>query len=160
MCFNQQTESPLIIPYYAIPDTTVSTETGDKLVSTQDRGFPGFPPIGMKGIRGWLLSQVYQIPTVRNIHYALMSMIISSHKITNTSCWGGVVTVSNNTHHIKPGFRMLAFKLWRGRVHPKNFLKVFFSLQNPILRKFKLTHNFKTVQKRCLENFQINMKIN
>ena len=59
-----------------------------------------------------------------------------------------------------PGFRMLAFKLWRGRVHPKNFLKVFFSLQNPILRKFKLTHNFKTVQKKCLENFQINMKIN
>ena len=48
----QPTEPPLIIPYYAIPDTTVSTKTGDKLVSTQDRGFPGFLPIGMKGIRG------------------------------------------------------------------------------------------------------------
>ena len=50
--FIQQTESPLIIPDYAIPDTSVSTKTGDKLVSTQDRGFPGFLLIGMKGIRG------------------------------------------------------------------------------------------------------------
>ena len=38
----QPTESPLIIPYYAIPDITVPTETGDKLTPTQGRGFPGF----------------------------------------------------------------------------------------------------------------------
>ena len=38
----QPTESPPIIPYYAIPDITVPTETGDKLTPTQGRGFPGF----------------------------------------------------------------------------------------------------------------------
>ena len=64
----------------------------DKLVSTQDRGFPGFLPVGMKGIRGWLLSQTYQIPTARNHQYALIGMTIS-HKITNTPYHGGVVTV-------------------------------------------------------------------
>ena len=42
MCLNQQTESPLIIPYYAISDITVPTKTGDKLTPTQGRGFPGF----------------------------------------------------------------------------------------------------------------------
>ena len=35
-------KSPPIIPYYAIPDITVPTETGDKLTPTQGRGFPGF----------------------------------------------------------------------------------------------------------------------
>ena len=57
-----------------------------------------------------------------------------------------------------PGFRMLAFKLWRGRVHSKTFESFLLPLHNPILNKFELTHTFKTVQKSCLENFQINMK--
>ena len=43
----QPTESPLISPYHAIPDITVPTETGDKLMPTQDRGFPGFLPVCM-----------------------------------------------------------------------------------------------------------------
>ena len=38
----QPTASPLIIPYHAIPDITVPTETGDRLTPTQGRGFPGF----------------------------------------------------------------------------------------------------------------------
>ena len=38
----QPTKSPLIIPYYAIPDITVPAKTGDKLTPTQGRGFPGF----------------------------------------------------------------------------------------------------------------------
>ena len=37
----QPTESPLISPCHAIPDITVPTETGDKLMPTQGRGFPG-----------------------------------------------------------------------------------------------------------------------
>ena len=39
----QPTESPLISPYHAIPDITVPTETGDKLIPTQGRGFSRFP---------------------------------------------------------------------------------------------------------------------
>ena len=62
--------------------------------------------------------------------------------------------------NIMPGFRMLAFKLWTGMVHSKT-LKVVFSLQQILfLEIFKLTHSLKTVQKSCLENFEINMKIN
>ena len=82
-----------------MPYRTHSSRRGtrDKLVSTQDRDFPGFLPVGTKGIRGWLLSQAYPFPTAKNLHYALMRMIVSSHKITNAPCQGGVVTVSNNT---------------------------------------------------------------
>ena len=78
----QPTESPLIIPYYAIPDTTVSTKTGDKLVSTQDRGFPASDR--HEGHTRVITITTYQIPIARNHQYALMSMFISSHKITKT----------------------------------------------------------------------------
>ena len=145
------------MPYRTQPSRR---RTRDKPMSTQDRGFPGSLLACMKGICWWLLSQTYQTPIAWNHQYALMSMIISSHKITDTPCHDGVVTVSNNTQNIMPGFRMLAFKLWRGRVHSKTFWKFPSPSKNPILTKFKLTHNFKTLQIRCLENFQINMKIN
>ena len=39
----QPTESLLISPYHAIPDITVPTETGDKLMPTQGRGFSRVP---------------------------------------------------------------------------------------------------------------------
>ena len=153
----QPTESPLIIPYYAIPDTAVSTKTGDKLVSTQDRDFPVFLPIGMKGIWGRLLSEAYQIPTARNHYYALMNMIIP-HEITSPSKCGGIINASTITPKIiMPGFRMLAFRLWRRSVHSKTFWKFSSSLQNPIFNKFELTHNFKIAQKNCSNFFQINM---
>ena len=48
----QPTESPLIIPYYAIPDITIPTETGDKLMPTPGRGFLGFLPVCMQGTGG------------------------------------------------------------------------------------------------------------
>ena len=56
-----------------------------------------------------------------NLQYAFMQMIVSPHKITSSPYYGGVIIVSNNTHNIMPGFRMLAFKLWRGEVHSKTF---------------------------------------
>ena len=59
----QPTESPLILPYHAIPDITVLTETGDKLMPTQGRGFLGFLPVCMQGTWGWLSSQVCSFPT-------------------------------------------------------------------------------------------------
>ena len=54
----QPTESPLIIPYHAIPDITVPTETGDKLMPTQGRGFPGFLPVCMQGTRVIIITSV------------------------------------------------------------------------------------------------------
>ena len=115
-----------------------------KLVSTQDRDFPGFLPVGMRGRRGWLLSQVYQFPTARNLHHALMSMFIPSHKITSTPCQGGAVNVSNNTQQYYAGVQNACLpRVWR-----RGALWKFSSpLQNPILRKYKLTHNLETVQK-------------
>ena len=95
------------------------------------------------------------MPTSQNHQYALMSRFISSQKNNGNSRMRGVVTASHD--NIMPGFRMLAFKSMQvGCI----FLKVASFFKNPILRKFKLTHSFKTVQKSCLENFQINMKIN
>ena len=84
-------------------------------------------------------------------------MIISSHKITNTSCQGGVVIVSNNTQQYYARVQNACLQEYASGVH---FFESCFLLQNPILRKFKLTHSFKIVQKSCLENFQINMNIN
>jgi hypothetical protein len=87
-------------------------------------------------------------------------MIISSHKITNAPCQSGVVTVSNNPQkNIMPGFRMLAFKVWRGRVHSKTF-ESFLLFPFPILKNIQITHTLKTVQKVVLIIFEINLKIN
>ena len=82
-----------------------------------------------------------------------MSRDISSHKITDTPCRGGIVTVSDNTHNIMPGFRMLAFKLWRGRVQSKTFESFFFSLQNPIFENIELKHSFQNSAKKLSEFF-------
>ena len=154
--FNRWNHHPsyLTMPYRTQPSRR---GTRDKLVSTQDRDFPRFLPIGMKGIRGWLLSQTYQIPTARNHQYALMSMIMWSHKITNTPCHDGVVTVSKRHTKYYARVQNACLQEYVSGVH---FLKVASFFKSPILRKFKLTHSFKTVQKSCLENFQINMRIN
>ena len=61
-------------------------------------------------LRRWLLSQAYPFLTAKNLHYALMRMILSSHKITYAPSQGGVVTVSTTHKNIMPEFRMLAFK--------------------------------------------------
>ena len=95
----QPIESPLISPCHAIPDITVPTETGDKLMPTQGRGFPGFLPVCMQGIWGWLSSQVCPLPTTWNQQHAPMHMIIS-HEITTPSKCGGVINVSTITPKI------------------------------------------------------------
>ena len=112
--------SYLIMPYRTQPSWR---GTRDKLVSTQDRDFPGFLPVGMKGIRRWLLSQAYPFSTAKNLHYALMRMIVSSHKITNAPCQGGVVTVSNNTQKYYARVQNACLQEYASGVH---FLKVAF----------------------------------
>ena len=68
--------------------------------------------------------------------------------------------IKQSPKYIMPGFRMLAFKVWRGEVLSKTFESFLLSPTNPILNKFELTHTLKTAQRSCLENFEINMKIN
>ena len=59
-----------------------------------------------------------------------------------------------------PGFRMLAFNVWKGRVHSKTF-ESFSSLQKSYFKNiYELTHKIKTAQKVVLNFFQINLKIN
>ena len=154
------TESPLISPYHAIPDITVPTETGDKLMPTQGRGFPGFLPVCMQGTWGWLSSQVCPFPTA-------WKSITCTHAYDHIT-WNNkflqsevMLWTCHRTHkNIMPGFRMLAFRSWEGRVHFK-LLKYFSSLQKSYFSNIKeLTHKIKTAPKVVLNFFQINLKIN
>ena len=153
-------ESPLISPYHAIPDITVPTETGDKLMPTQGRGFPGFLPVCMQGTWGWLSSQVCPFPTA-------WKSITCTHPYDHIT-WNNkflqsevMLWTCHRTHkNIMPGFRMLAFNVWKGRVHSKTF-ESFFSLPKILFKNiFELTHISKTEPKSCLKIFQINLKIN
>ena len=67
--------------------------------------------------------------------------------------------VNEHTKNIMPGFRMLAFNVWKGRVHSKTFESL--SPLSKILFKniFELTHKFKNSTKSCLKFFEINIKI-
>ena len=68
--------------------------------------------------------------------------------------------VNEHTKNIMPGFRMLAFRSWEGRVHFK-LLKYFSSLQKSYFSNIKeLTHKIKTAPKVVPKIFQINLKIN
>ena len=68
--------------------------------------------------------------------------------------------INDHTKNIMPGFRMLAFNVWKGRVLSK-LLKVFFSFPKILFENiFELTHISKTEPKSCLKIFQINLKIN
>ena len=85
--------------------------------------------------------------------------MIISHEITSPSKCGGVINVSTITpKNIMLGFRMLAFKLWRGRVHPKTFESFLLSPKILFENIFELTHISKTEPKSCLKFFQINIK--
>ena len=156
----QPTESPLISPYHAIPDITVPTETGDKLMPTQGRGFPGFLQVCMQGTWGWLSSQVCSFPTAwKSIActHAYDHITWNNKSFEMRWCYK---CINNHTKNIMPGFRMLAFNVVEGWGAVQNFWKLSGSLQNPILKILELTHNFKTAQKSCLNFFQINLKIN
>ena len=77
-------------------------------------------------------------------------MIISSHKITNAPCQGGVETVSNNTQNIMPGFRMLAFK---GMQVGCTFLEALPFLQKSYFAKYPNNKYLKHSTKICLNDF-------
>ena len=156
----QPTESPLISPCHAIPDITVPTETGDKLMPTQGRGFPGFLPVCMQGTWGWLSSQVCSFPTAWK---SLTCTHAYDHITWNNKFLQSEVmlwTCHRTRKNIMLGFRMLAFRSREGRVHFK-LLKYFSSLQKSYFRNInELTHKIKTAQKVVLKFFQINLKIN
>ena len=99
----------------------------------------------------------YPFPTARNHHYALMRMIVSSHKITNAPCQGGVVTVSNNTQKYYASVQNACLQEYASGVH---FLKVDFFFKILFLKIFKLTQTLKIVQNIFLIIFEINLKIN
>ena len=153
-------ESLLISPYHAIPDITVPTETGDKLKPTQGRGFPGFLPVCMQGIRGWLSSQVCPFPTAwksTTCTHACDHITWNNKSFEMRWCYK---CINDHSKIIMPGFRMLAFNVWKGRVLSK-LLKVFFSFPKILFENiFELTHISKTEHKSCLKFFQINLKIN
>ena len=93
----QPTESPHIIPYHAIPDITVPTETGDKLMPTQGGGFPGFLPVCMQGTWGWLLSQVWSFPTAWNSQICIYAHDHLTWNNIFLQKGGSVINVSTNT---------------------------------------------------------------
>ena len=148
----QPTKSPPIIPYYAIPDITVPTETGDKLMPTQGRGFPGFLPVCMQGTWGWLSSQVCPFPTAWK---SITCTNAYDHITWNNKFLQSEVMLwtCHRTHkNIMPGFRMLAFNVWKGRVHSKtwNISPLF---KNPIFKNMQITHISKIVQKKLFGKF-------
>ena len=127
----QPTESPLISPCHDIPDITVPTETGDKLMPTQGRGFPGFLPVCMQGTWGWLSSQVCPFPTA-------WKLITCTHAYDHIT-WNNKsfeMRWCYNVSMITPkilcqGSGCLPSMCGKAGCTPKH-LKVFSSLQNPI----------------------------
>ena len=121
------TKSPLISPYHAIPDITVPTETGDKLMPTQGRGFPGFLPVCMQGIWGWLSSQVCPFPTAgksATCTHAYDHITWNNKSFEMRWCYK---CINDHTKNIMPGFRMLAFNVVEGWDALQNFWKLLLS---------------------------------
>ena len=131
--------------------------TRDKLVSTQDRDTSSFLPVGMGAIRGWLLSQTYPTPMAYKPYYVLVSMIITSHKISNTSCQGDALFASNDAQQILCWVQNACLQEYASG--GALFWKLPYS-SKILFEFFKSTYSFKTIQKSCLNFFSINMKIN
>ena len=147
------TGSPLISPCHAISDITVPTETGDKLMPTQGRGFPGFLPVCMQGIWGWLSSQVCPLPTAwksTTCTHAYDHITWNNKSFEMRWCYK---CINDHTKIIMPGFRMLAFNVWKGKVLSK-LLKVFFSFPKILFEKYIWINTyFKNRTKKLFENF-------
>ena len=93
---SQPTESPLIIPYNAIPDITVPTKTGDKLTPTQGRGFPGFlSGMHIRHMRTMTITSISTSNSKEYLQYAFMQMIVSPREFFVSR--GGVITELTNT---------------------------------------------------------------
>ena len=122
----------------------------DKLVSTQDRDFPGFLSVCMRSLRGWLPSPAYPFLTTKNLHCALMRMTLSSHKnnVCSKSRWycNRIKTPHKN---IMPEFRMLAFKCMHVGVH---FWRLPFSPKS-YFEKYSNNIHFKNSTKSCPKYF-------
>ena len=149
----QPTESPLILPYHAIPDITVPTETGDKLMPTQGRGFPGFLPVCMQGTWGWLSSQVCSFPTAwKSITctHAYDHITWNNKSFEMRWCYK---CINDHTKNIMPGFRMLAFNVVEGWGALQNFWKFLLSPQNPIWKYIWINTHFKNSTKKLFEIF-------
>ena len=97
--YSHPTESPLISPYHAIPDITVPTETGDKLMPTQGRGFPGSYRYACKAHEDDDHHKCVLFQQHGKQKRAPMHMIIS-HEITSPSKCGGVINASTITPKI------------------------------------------------------------
>ena len=124
-----------IMPYRTQPSRRW---TRDKLMSTQDSDFPGFLTVCMKSLRGWLLSPAYPFLTAKNLHYALMRMIVSPHKITNAPCQGGVVTVSNNTQKYYARVQNACLQVVERQGAFQNFWKFSPLSKNPIVENIQI----------------------
>ena len=148
----QPTESLLISPYHAIPERTVPTETGDKLIPTQGRGFPGFLPVCMQGTWGWLSSQVCPFPTA-------WKSITCTHAYDHIT-WNNkflqsevMLWTCHRTHkNIMPGFRMLAFNGVERQGALQNFWK-FSSLPKSYFQKYANNTYFKNSTKKLFGKF-------
>ena len=142
-------KSPLISPYHAIPDITVPTETGDKLKPTQGRGFPGFLPVCMQGIWGWLSSQLCPFPTVwksTTCTHAYDHITWNNKSFEMRWCYK---CINDHIKNIMPGFRMLAFNVVEGWGALQNFWKLLLSPKILFKNIFELTHIAKTETKSC-----------
>ena len=148
-----QTESPLISPYHAIPDRTVPTETGDKLLPTQGWGFPGFLPVCMQGTWGWILSQVCSFPTA-------WKSLICTHAYDHTT-WNNEsfeMRWCYNVSTITPKIlcrdsECLPSMCGKAGCSP-NFLKVCLLSPKILIENiFELTHISKTEPKSCFKFF-------
>ena len=149
----QPAESPLIIPYHAIPDITVPTETGDKLMPTQARGFPGFLLVCMQGTWGWLLSQVCSFPTA----WKSLICIHAHDHITGNNEFSEMrwcyKRVNKHNKILCRGSECLPSMCGKAGCTPKH-LNAFSSLQKSYFWKYKrINTQNKNSTKSCFEFF-------
>ena len=150
----QPIESPLILPYHAIPDITVPTDTGDKLMPTQGRGFPGFLPVCMQGTWGWLSSRVWSFPIAWKSQICIHAHDHLTWNNNFSNKGGSVISVSMNTQKYHARVQNACLQCVEGQGALQNFWKFSsLSLQSPILNQFELTHKFKNSTKKLFEFF-------
>ena len=145
-------ESPLISPYHAIPDITVPTETGDKLMPTQGWGFPGFLPVCMQGTWGWLSSQVCSFPTAwKSITctHAYDHITWNNKSFEMRWCYK---CINDHTKTLCRGSECLPSMCGKAGCSP-NFWKFLLSPKNPIWKYIWINTHFKNRTKKLFEIF-------
>ena len=147
----QPTESPLILPCHAIPDITVPTETGDKRMPTQGRGFPGFLPVCMQGTWGWLSSQVWSFPTSWK---SPMCNHANDHITWNNNSpkWGGVIKVSMNIQKYHAGVQNACLQV-KGRQCAFQTLEIFLLASKSYFKQIWINTQIQKQHKKLFEFF-------